>query len=249
MSAIPDPRFESPELLEPGRKPIGNVVINWNHSLTRGLIACGIFNQTKWVDLVKYNNVAGTIAGGTPTAKPKAGSYGVDYDSISDAQGLIEDSADLTSDTTFVFVRSPNDTTNRASSAWGINDGGTTTKRFHCHLPFSNTIVYFDYGGQSGGVTRIQWTGYTKVANKIEIWVFLVRGTRMAIWLDGVEISFDAGTTASRTVGTADFHINEGSVTDGDLQTVYAAYLYKRGLLDNEIKEITSNIYQFLIPA
>ena len=32
---IPDPRFEAPELFEPGRKPVGNVVIDWSHQLAK----------------------------------------------------------------------------------------------------------------------------------------------------------------------------------------------------------------------
>ena len=34
---IPDPRWEMPELLTPGRKPTGNVVIDWSNPLSRGL--------------------------------------------------------------------------------------------------------------------------------------------------------------------------------------------------------------------
>jgi hypothetical protein len=36
---IPDPRFEMPQLFEPGRKPVGNVEIDWNHPMTRKLEA------------------------------------------------------------------------------------------------------------------------------------------------------------------------------------------------------------------
>lgn len=35
---IPDPRWETSELLYPGRKPVGNVVIDWSHPLTKGLV-------------------------------------------------------------------------------------------------------------------------------------------------------------------------------------------------------------------
>lgn len=34
---LPDPRLESPELLYPGRKPAGNIAIDWSHPMTRGL--------------------------------------------------------------------------------------------------------------------------------------------------------------------------------------------------------------------
>lgn len=34
---IPDSRFEMPELFEPGRKPVGNVQIDWGNPITRSL--------------------------------------------------------------------------------------------------------------------------------------------------------------------------------------------------------------------
>ena len=61
---IPDPRFEAPELLEPGRKPTGNVVIDWNHPLTKGLIHLPFFNGSIIVDLVTgipFENIDGTF--------------------------------------------------------------------------------------------------------------------------------------------------------------------------------------------
>ena len=244
--SIPDPHYE--ELLVPGQKPIGNVVIDWGNPLVRGLVACGIFNKLNWRDLSGNSAVAGDIDSTSPELTPKAGSYGVDYDETTDAQKLIEDRADLTGDITFVIVRSPNDTTSRSSSAFGFNTL-TSAQRFHSHMPFSDGTVYFDYGGSTAGTTRITWTGYTKVANEIEVWVFLVRGSKMAIWFNGVEVSSDESTTASRTQGANTFFINKGTSASGDFQTVYAAFLYKRGLSDSEIRSISYDPYQFLIPA
>lgn len=42
---LPDSRLEMPELLEPGRKPVGNVQIDWSHPLTVGLKICHVFGQ------------------------------------------------------------------------------------------------------------------------------------------------------------------------------------------------------------
>ena len=51
---IPNPRIENGgELLTPGRKPVGNVVIDWSHPLSRGLKYCwGLNNRGGLVDLV-----------------------------------------------------------------------------------------------------------------------------------------------------------------------------------------------------
>ena len=59
---IPDPRWEMPELLTPDRKPVGNVVIDWDNSLTRGLKSFVVhMNNTSHVyDLVTEKIYEGT---------------------------------------------------------------------------------------------------------------------------------------------------------------------------------------------
>ena len=42
---IPDPRFEAPELFEPGRKPVGKVVVDWNHRLAIGLTSFNLMRN------------------------------------------------------------------------------------------------------------------------------------------------------------------------------------------------------------
>jgi len=50
---LPDPRMEMPELLEPGRKPVGPVEIDRGHPLARGLVGCYLFRPNHGaVDLV-----------------------------------------------------------------------------------------------------------------------------------------------------------------------------------------------------
>jgi len=40
---LPDPRFEAPELFDPGRKPVSNVVIDWDNNLIRNMTDGGLF--------------------------------------------------------------------------------------------------------------------------------------------------------------------------------------------------------------
>ena len=50
--AIPDPRWEEPNLLIPGVKPTGPVVIDWGHPLARGLVSCVLPDASHQSDLV-----------------------------------------------------------------------------------------------------------------------------------------------------------------------------------------------------
>ena len=53
MAIISDPRLEAPELLTPDRKPVENVVIDWEHPLGDGLVGYWLLNGTqKIVNLV-----------------------------------------------------------------------------------------------------------------------------------------------------------------------------------------------------
>jgi hypothetical protein len=49
---IPDPRFEMPSLLEPGRKPVGPVQIDWGHYLSEKLVGCYLLNNRAVTNLV-----------------------------------------------------------------------------------------------------------------------------------------------------------------------------------------------------
>jgi hypothetical protein len=53
---IPDPRFEMPSLLEPGRKPVGPVEIDWSHPLAVGLVGYYLLNSRVIVNLVNGKN-------------------------------------------------------------------------------------------------------------------------------------------------------------------------------------------------
>lgn len=62
--AIPDPRWEEPNLLIPGRKPTGPVVIDWSHPMTAGLISMptavyggfsDLTNKVSWTTLIPQN--------------------------------------------------------------------------------------------------------------------------------------------------------------------------------------------------
>lgn len=59
---LPDSRWEQPELLYPNRKPVGNVKIDWENPLTRGLELCVVARRGVNFDLVAGKKVT-AVAG------------------------------------------------------------------------------------------------------------------------------------------------------------------------------------------
>ena len=58
---LPDSRLEQPELLYAGRKPAGNVKIDWTHPLTKGLVGYWLFTESLPINLVENKELsAGT---------------------------------------------------------------------------------------------------------------------------------------------------------------------------------------------
>ena len=72
---LPDPRMEMPELLEPGRKPIGPVGIDWAHHLTRGLRNFYLFNGSNL-----YKNLADKSLFKSETNNFDQSNFSVRYD-------------------------------------------------------------------------------------------------------------------------------------------------------------------------
>ena len=64
--SVPDPHYE--ELLPPDVKPVGKVVIDWGHPLTRGLAGCWLFQSDGISNLVTCKRPENIF--GTPVISP-----------------------------------------------------------------------------------------------------------------------------------------------------------------------------------
>jgi len=96
------------------------------------------------------------------------------------------------------------DATNRGSSLCGL--GTSVASEVTPYVPFSDGIVYWDFGGQSGD-RRISVSGLN-VAGP-QAWGFTAGPTGMNIWQDGV--SKQSNTAAAvRTVSTITFRVGRG---------------------------------------
>jgi len=227
MGQLPLEKILHPDFDNPLKKPIGEVVMNDPFG---GVLAASLFDQIQWHDLTGDKPITADITGNAPALVITRHGRGLNYTSGMSSQGFMP-AGFGTQNHTFIFLRSPDDTTSRASSAWGT-DGGATNERFQSHMPFSDGTIYFDYGGASGN-NRITWTGYTKVVGELEVWVFTAGSHGMEIWFNG-DLKSSSGVAVSRSADTVDFIIN-GGASNGDEQTVYFPVLLHRVMPHAEI--------------
>ena len=117
---------------------------------------------------------------------------------------------------TVAMVRRTTDTTARASATFGT-DSATTNQRIGANLPFSDTHVFWDFGGTTTGTSRLDITGYTKTAGATESWVFVAGARGMAVYLNGRSIGSHT-TAITRSASTSAFKLNAGLSLVGDNQ-------------------------------
>ncbi len=126
----------------------------------------------------------------------------------------------------------------------GVNPS-SDSQRFGAHLPYSDNIAYFDFGGNSAG-SRVSFS-YTPTTD-LEYWVLSAGPSGMSIWLNGQRRAFNT-TPAFRPKSTVPVHLNIGNgVGSSDNQEVYQFLIYDRGLEPDEIAEWFDNPWGMVDP-
>ena len=133
------------------------------------------------------------------------------------ALGTTLDMCSLTAGS-ILIVRRKVDTTNRASSLFGIDHAD----RLHSHCPFSDGNVYWDWAGASGD-DRVTWSDYV-TTDDVEVWGFTAGPLGHAIYYNGV-VQVSNAVAATARSDTIDFHIGDGAA-ETDLQEFYFAAVF-----------------------
>jgi len=147
---------------------------------------------------------------------------------------------------TFALHYRKTDATARVSAGFGLLDGGNINVRAGAHLPWSDGSVYFDYGGNSTGTTRVIATTPTFGD---DWWVFTVGARGMEIWQNGVKLASNAATP-SRTASSAAYFLGtHGTGTDADNAESMGAVILPRQWSTEEIREFYRNPFQLWAPT
>jgi hypothetical protein len=136
------------------------------------------------------------------------------------------------------------DSTNRNCLAGSIDYGlGSNTNSCNHHVPFSDGVVYFDWGGNTNGVTRVQVGGLTFGADR---WVLTVGSRGMEIWQNGIKQASNGATPTRNKDATMSFKLGasvsgSGTLCDIAHWNVYA--MWDRQLSTAEILQVSADPY------
>lgn len=198
------------------RAPAPTAGVNWQHPLAYGLRSLLVWNGPG----VKPSDLVGTRAPalvGAPTVAASPHGLIGSAASINDGWSLGTDDGWLPTDRcTIVVIRRKTDTTNRSSALFGLYGGAASTNRIGTHCPYSDGTVYWDYGGFSGGSTRLSLGGLT-FSTDWEYWVFTAGRKGMAFYRNGKLLASQATavTRSSDTTSGALFGPNVGHGESG----------------------------------
>ncbi len=221
-------RIRSPRLR---RQPQGAVQIDWSHPIARGLIGAWTGSSPN------LNLVTGAAIPNTrPNVKP--GRNGLEFEALIGANSiqLLSAGQAPTGQACVTLLYRKRDTTNRTSQAF---EGAASPGRFQAHLPWSDGVVYFDYGGDTGA-SRVSVGGLT-FGN--DVWSFNNSPTGLQIWQNGILRASNNSASPTRTSSPLSMF---GSAADAANTAVFL--VHNRSLTGSEIASLAQNPWQIFRP-
>lgn len=243
------PRIAHPDFAFPGRKPVGPVKIDWSHPLARGL--CKVY-----LPRVSGGNIINVVNGAkenfihTGTAKVIGGTEG-EVAFIERSAGQIQLSPVGAMPAGTVFFR---------LAHREIAIGGGNTRSWFTHADYANNHrIYMSMYGNGGAVAsrlggsaQVQSADGFLTANTVysDCMTWGAVTTNSKRYVNGnVASTFNRG---SEVPGSTTDDTFLGYKTDGGIASssnIFACFMWLRQLSDSEVVSISSDPYQFLIPA
>ncbi len=251
---FPDSRLEAPELFYPGRKPVGNVKIDWSNPLARGVKQCLLFdaNSSKPVDLAGYRDysyVNGHIIESTAYGLGYTNSTSTSYVKADDDLGILSQgsSSPFTMFAKFLF----NGNKTNHQSLMNVRASGTATITIRINSDSAGTPNVLNAYCVLAGATRWSLGALTLYPNDGFPTCFSVShegSNNPLVVKDGASYSGSNLSTNTTPISDAWATVGEGTA-DIFRSYYYISILYDRALSAEEHKSLHSNPYQFLIPA
>jgi len=136
-------------------------------------------------------------------------------------------------------VRTSSSVTNAALHG---RDGGANF-RVLTHMPFTDNILYFDYGNATEGSGRIATNMASFLAaGTVNIWGLVAGGRGREIWRNGRRIANNAGSSATVPAGDVTAGIFAG--TAGPLHTENLLFITKEQLSEAAMELLTASPYE-----
>ena len=239
--------FRSPIWHDPRVKPaFGAAQINWGHALAGPrLTGYWLFHMGGLRNLAGRSGLAtqsDSVWGPSPL-----GSMLV-HDNTSDTTTLASDSSLLlpTQEITIALEYRKLDTVNRASGAIGVSGDGASGPRCGVHLPYSDGVVYWDFGGQTENTTRESVSGLTVTGP--HIWIFTSGPRGMEIWQDGILRSSNTANPTRTSDSARSCQLGVHGGIGGDAAGYGWVYINQRQLTLDQCRHLSLEPFAFLQP-
>lgn len=134
------------------------------------------------------------------------------------------------------------DSTLRDNFLFRNTDSGTTANRMSAHAPWSDSNIYFDFGGVASP-NRLTLASSAAEFSIFRVWSFCAGAAGMQIYKDGVRIA-NSATGVTRANGTPG--LSFGGDAGTDLIELDYAYYYGRQLRENDIAWLNAEPYAFI---
>jgi len=248
---IPDPRWEEPNLLIPGKKPVGPVKIDWTHALGKGLAFGQLYGagEPELVTGEHLGSLAGTASLGGDSVVVEGGNGWINLGS---PEGLkTSNSSSWTFGIVFLCTSSSFSTLIGRSVS-------TAGNRYLRIAPFvSATQTQWLQGAGVWGDRRF---AVNPEVNEIQVGCFSseykmgVLDKTRALYSNGeyVELIADFADWASQPEppsGEWQLGTEESGGVGAFRGKLYALFKWERALTKSEMEYFVRNPYQFLIPA
>lgn len=246
---LPDSRLEMPELLEPGRKPVGNVKIDWEHPLTKGLVYMSLYTEEGAVNLASGER---TISTNSPIAIAEKG-YCADQSGADSSriEALNEEIA-ITDKVTCMALINPDNT----SSYFGIFDKSVVSVSlsglgFSLYTRTSNPFLRMAVTGSTA--TNHQSSASEGLTANVWQWaVGICDGSGVNSYVNKKPNTYQAGaagsfyTNKNLKLGAMSNDAQHTSLFNGQRAV---DLVFNTALSEQDIFSLQDDPYQFLIPA
>lgn len=252
---IPDPRWEDPCLLVPGKKPVSPVVIDWGHPMTSRLCFFDLCGEREMVT-GERPTTDNTVAHGTAKGKGIKCEYGQvnrEY-----ARPFMKTSTgDGLGDYTIAVICNPDPDTGTESEHCIAQKNDGQGSPFEQVALFANTALAVSKREDSGS-THFNFEGSpsaVQIPNSLngDFSVLIGRRKSSVMFFDIDGVLSTSSSVTLRKVYTPDQYTALGSRGNGSTQSfdqiILVGAMWDRALTNAETYEFARNPYQFLIPA
>jgi hypothetical protein len=229
-------------------KPNGIAQLNTGHPLMNGLVGVIPFSTPRLYSIGRVQ--AGLTPANSPSNGYSIGGFSRIYDATNERDTWAIPSGLMpTLSCTVAVIRRKHDTTSRESALFYFRDPSVTTTTIGSHSPWSDGVVYWDFGGIAS-TNRLTWSGYSANAAKLDYWTFVAGRRGSAIYFNGVKRASHSTAITRTNSAVPAFFIN-GHVTNaawGDLQDIYFLGLWDREWTDAEVMQWYQRPYGIFQP-